>query len=397
MILTESQKKAVDITVERYKKGEKYTVISGRAGSGKSITIQYVLQALGVSEDFACYCAYTGKACQVLIDRGVKHAVTAHKLLYKAYMNEYGIWCFKPKHWNECDPYRVIIVDECSMLPLNMVKLLLNYPSAYIIFSGDNNQLPPILEKDNNHLLDNPHIELTEIMRQAKDSGIIALSEMILNGENIKGFSTEDALVLSKSQFDKEKMFPWADIILCGTNKTRIGINTEMRKFLNITGPLNERDKIINLVNRWDIVSLTGNVLMNGIIGSLKNIVKTDIETPKYLEVPKNTLSLYQGKFTSETGDYFGDINIDRDYFIKNKPSLSTLTNSMMMKTKKWQDYVPCQFTYGYAITTWKAQGSEWDKVLIFEENFPFDKEEHKKFLYTAITRASKKVVLITK
>lgn len=397
MILTEEQEKAIDLIVKRFKQRKKYTVISGRAGSGKSVTIKYALEALGINEDFACYCAYTGKACQVLIDRGVKNVVTAHKLLYDAYINSYGIWNFKQKQLDKYDAYAVIIVDECSMMPVNMVEQLLKYPGAYIIFAGDNNQLPPIKSEDNNHLLDNPHIELTEIIRQAKDSGIITLGEMILNDKDIKGFSMEDALVLPESQLDKKHMFPWADIILCGTNKTREKINAEMRRFLNITGPLSERDKIINLTNRWDIVSIAGNGLMNGVIGSLKNIEKLDIEVPKSLNAPNNKLPLYQGKFTSETGDYFGDINIDRGYFIDGKLSVPKEALGKMKKTKKWQDYIPCEFTYGYAITTWKAQGSEWDKVLIFEEAFPFDKEEHKKFLYTAITRASKKVVLITK
>ena len=42
-----------------------------------------------------------------------------------------------------------------------------------------------------------------------------------------------------------------------------------------------------------------------------------------------------------------------------------------------------------------KSQGSEWDKVLIYEEKFPFDKEEHKRWLYTACTRAAEKLVLV--
>jgi exodeoxyribonuclease-5 len=54
-------------------------------------------------------------------------------------------------------------------------------------------------------------------------------------------------------------------------------------------------------------------------------------------------------------------------------------------------------FAYAYAITCWKAQGSEWNKVLFFEEEFPYDKETHKKYLYTGITRASKKLVIIRK
>jgi exodeoxyribonuclease-5 len=57
----------------------------------------------------------------------------------------------------------------------------------------------------------------------------------------------------------------------------------------------------------------------------------------------------------------------------------------------------PFEFTYAYAITTWKAQGSEWSKVLGFEENFPYDANVHKKCLYTMITRASDKLVIIRK
>jgi exodeoxyribonuclease-5 len=56
---------------------------------------------------------------------------------------------------------------------------------------------------------------------------------------------------------------------------------------------------------------------------------------------------------------------------------------------------VPREFAYGYAITCHKAQGSEWEKVLVIEETFPFNKEEHARWLYTAITRAQDKCVLI--
>ena len=61
----------------------------------------------------------------------------------------------------------------------------------------------------------------------------------------------------------------------------------------------------------------------------------------------------------------------------------------------KYGDIVPKEFAYGYAITCHKAQGSEWDKVLVLEESFPFDKEEHKRWLYTACTRASEKLILV--
>ena len=66
-------------------------------------------------------------------------------------------------------------------------------------------------------------------------------------------------------------------------------------------------------------------------------------------------------------------------------------------KNPRYLSAIPMEFTYGYAITCHKSQGSEWDKVLVVEEKFPFDKEEHARWLYTACTRASEKLVIIKK
>ena len=52
-------------------------------------------------------------------------------------------------------------------------------------------------------------------------------------------------------------------------------------------------------------------------------------------------------------------------------------------------------FAFARAVTCWKAQGSEWGKVLVVEEDFPYGREEHSRFLYTAATRASSRLVLI--
>ena len=61
----------------------------------------------------------------------------------------------------------------------------------------------------------------------------------------------------------------------------------------------------------------------------------------------------------------------------------------------KYGEIVPKEFAYAYAITVHKAQGSEWSNVVVLEEQFPFSKEEHTQWLYTACTRASEKLVLV--
>lgn len=55
----------------------------------------------------------------------------------------------------------------------------------------------------------------------------------------------------------------------------------------------------------------------------------------------------------------------------------------------------PFEFAYAYGITVWKAQGSEWDKVLGYEEAFPYDRETKQRCAYTLVTRAKEKLVYI--
>ena len=91
------------------------------------------------------------------------------------------------------------------------------------------------------------------------------------------------------------------------------------------------------------------------------------------------------------------DIPIDYYQLISGESILTPQQQYKMRNNKNIEFEPPYEFAYAYAITVWKAQGSEWNKVLAFEEGHPFDKKEHLQYLYTACTRASEKLVLITK
>ena len=62
MILTNKQEQGLKIAIDRYKNNERFTVISGYAGTGKSTLVKYLIAALNVREDDVCYAAFTGKA-----------------------------------------------------------------------------------------------------------------------------------------------------------------------------------------------------------------------------------------------------------------------------------------------------------------------------------------------
>ena len=118
--LTNKQEQGLREAVERYKRGEKYTVISGYAGSGKSTLVKFIISALGVDpETQVAYVAFTGKAAAVLSQKGCHNATTAHKLLYKAKPMPNGSYKFIPRDILEKD-YRLVVVDEISMLPKDL-------------------------------------------------------------------------------------------------------------------------------------------------------------------------------------------------------------------------------------------------------------------------------------
>ena len=107
---------------------------------------------------------------------------------------------------------------------------------------------------------------------------------------------------------------------------------------------------------------------------------------------------IFQGwhRFYIVGEDCFENTEIDYKMLLTGEKCCDWRLSYQLGKLKnKIGEVVPKEFAYAYAITCWKAQGSEWDKVLVLEENFPYDKETHAKFLYTACTRASEKLVLI--
>lgn len=401
MILTNKQELGLKIAVQRYLDGEKFTVISGYAGSGKSTLVKYIIAALsshGVDPNMDVgFCAYTGKAAEVLRQKGNPNCKTAHKLLYKTIPTNDGRFIHMPVDEIES---KVVVVDECSMLPLEMADLLLSY-NVYVIFCGDPGQLPPIDKSQNNHLLDKPHVFLDEIMRQAQESGIIRLSMMIRNGEDFSNFDAPDVKILPKSALN-EGMLTWADQILCATNNTRNTINQTCRKIYGYEGIIEPGEKLIALKNDWDRMSDIGGFLTNGCIGTLEDVEEHKMYIPRYfnfMKLPFRQIPYITGNFVTDFGDNFGVLPCDIQCITTGEPALTSLMKYKFNRSKAhFPGYVDLEeLTYGYCITVWKYQGSEAPKILGIEEDHPFDKKEHTQYLYTMATRATDKLVMIRK
>ena len=392
MQLTARQAEGLKIAVTRYKHKEKYVTISGYAGTGKTTLVRFIIDALDVEEDKVCYCAFTGKAAEVLRKKGNKNVCTLHKLLYEHIPRPTGGFFRKPK---TIIPYDIVVVDEISMVPKELIDLLFTH-NIYIICLGDPFQLPPIDKNTDNHLLDFPHIFLDEIMRQAQESEIIRLTMKIRNYQNIEFFNGKEVKVFPHTQLNTG-ILQWGDQILTATNAKRCAINTQMRQLAGRSGDPQDGDKMICLRNYWENFSLENNVLVNGTIGILNNNFRTVRYIPRFVKSNIKIFDILIGDLIiPETNDIYKDVDMDYKMIMTGQKCCNWRLSYQLGRLKqRYGEIVPKEFDYAYAITVHKAQGSEWNKVVVLEEQFPFDREEHARWLYTACTRSSKKLVLV--
>ena len=392
MILTKRQNEGLKTAVARHRAGEKYTVIAGYAGTGKSTLVRYIIDALDVEEDKVCYCAFTGKAAEVLKKKGNKNVATLHRLLYEHIPRPAGGFFRKPK---PCIDYDVIVVDEVSMAPKTLMDLLFQH-KVYVICLGDPFQLPPIDKDEDNGLLNNPHVFLDEIMRQEEESEIIRLTMKIRNQEPIDYFNGNEVKIIPYSELNTG-VLQWGDQILTATNAKRQAINNQMRALQGRTGEPMDGDKMICLRNYWEDLSMNGDALINGTIGILQNSFQTWREIPRFVQSNIRKFDVLVGDLIiPETNDVYQMTEMDRKMVISGEKCCDWRLSYKLGKLRpKYGEIVPKEFTYAYAITTHKSQGSEWPKVVVLEEKFPFDKTEHARWLYTACTRSSEKLVLV--
>ena len=343
-----------------------------RVGSGKSTLVQFIIQELHIPESKIAYVAYTGKAALVLKSKGCPGATTAHKLLYHTTELPDGTFEHTPKEKPD-KSLKLIVVDEVSMLEKEQWDILMRW-GVHVICLGDPFQLPPISQ--DNGVLQHPHIFLDEIMRQAQDSEIIRLSMDIRAGKPLSTFKGKDVWVVPKDTITN-RMLSTADIVLCGKNATRYFLNQKIRRLRwqdQYKDEPIEGDKIICLKNYWNKGDLA-----NGLIGNITNIEKKEDFFLK---------TKLLADFRTDD-DVFYDLSMDYQLFTDGKP---------LVNQDNWRQYPreirPMEFDYAYSVTVHKSQGSEYGKVVLFNEYLGKDREQYLRWLYTGCTRSSEKLVV---
>jgi exodeoxyribonuclease-5 len=345
----------------------------GYAGTGKTTLARYFAEHVDGEVLFA---AFTGKAAQVLRARGASNARTIHSLIYRpkgeeeVSDEETGKTTVSPLFsLNRQSPLAqaaLIIIDECSMVDEALGRDLMSFGTPILVL-GDPGQLPPI-SGGGFFTEHEPDILLTEIHRQARDNPIIDLAMQVREGREIMHGDYGTAQVIGKNDVDRDMVLE-ADQVLVGINRTRRRYNQRLRELKGFDQTYPQAgDKLVCLRND------PAKGLLNG---SLWQVMTSSKETVK----PGINLLVRPEDDDMDRGS--AKIKLLKSAF--DDPDLE-----VPWQTKKRYD----DFDYGYALTVHKAQGSQWNSVVLFDESFAF-RDSRERWLYTAITRAAERLVIV--
>ena len=410
VVLTADQKEAAALIEEWFLHlNTQIFVLCGYAGTGKTFLVDYVVRSLGlVPGESAVFVAPTGKAASVLIRQGVP-AGTVHSLIYTREedieVDENGEVVserfLRVVRKDKIDSsIRLIVLDETSMVSDDVLRDLLSF-GVKCLCCGDPAQLPPV--KGSNSLLTMPVVTLKEIVRQEKYNPIVRLAETVRRGGQLQYGRDGCVAVLPRRSLTREAraaLFLEADQIIVGTNRTRNAVNREVRTLCGIPEEALlpcDGEKLVCTLNDWSkTLDEKGEFhLVNGIIGTAHNVREQEDGlglldfTPDFLPDTLEDLPFDAGVFL--TGRYFHGYG-DKAYLLSNGIVVHEDSPALRRFKVRREDAI-CRFEFAYAVTCHKAQGSEYDNVVVLDESAYF--EDGREWLYTAVTRAKKQLTII--
>lgn len=392
--LTPKQQRIVDSAVRwYYNSSEQVFQFAGNPGTGKSVVMNSIIDAINISKDRVAPMAYVGAASINMRLKGMMNAKTIHSWIYEPVeipiigsdgeivMNKYFNrpevkTVYKLKQLPEID---LFAIDEGGMVPLRMRKDILS-SGKKVLVAGDLDQLPPVSDTPA-FLIDGEVHVLDEIMRQAANSAIVYLCQRAKRGLPIHtGLYGNEVMVLEEKDFEMiaHKMLPSAGVVLCAKNETRQRYTDFIRyNLLHKTSKLPDMgEKILCRMNDWR-VSAGGINLTNGLTGRVLN---------------QPDVSSFDGKCFKV--DFMPDLNpvpfmnvpVDYEFF--------TADHNRRRDMKAFNYCHGEAFEFGYVQTVHLAQGSQWRNGVYFEEFLP---SHNNQINYTALSRFSHKCIYVKK
>jgi exodeoxyribonuclease-5 len=342
--------------------------LAGYAGSGKSTLARHIA---GHEKGKVAFAAFTGKAAKVMRQKGCAGAKTIHSLIYHTDADPQSGELLSTLDEFALDGVSLVVVDEVSMVNETVGKDLLSFGVPVLVL-GDPAQLPPI-QGAGYFTSGKPDFMLTDVHRQAKDSPIIKLATDIREGRGYGGpFDVPGLKIVHRRDVVQADVMD-ADAVIVGRNATRQKYNGRIREIRGFTEALPQKgETLICLRNSTDAK------VFNGEIFSVVKRKRT--RKDKYGEIVRIDLS-------DPDNDRRGTFEVSvRHEFFKDEAAAKALPYT--------STYGVQQFTYGYAITCHKAQGSQWPRVCLFDESDTFG-DDRRRWLYTDCTRASEHLTMV--
>lgn len=390
----------------------------GCAGTGKSTLAQYLADPGRWK-----FAAFTGKASYVLRQKGCSEASTLHSLIYrpsgesKAHdlallqirieqlekklirtedeerelasrraqyskmvadnRPNFAVWANSPLSDTHVEG---IVIDEVSMVDEYLGRDLESFGKKILVL-GDPAQLPPV--GSGGYYTNAPaDFMLTEIHRQARESAILRLATDVREGRGLEQWVTEwdpdvssDVVVRHRSQFDRQDLqmsAMTADQVLVGRNATRTATNRDHRRVVG-RGSLPEvGDRLVCLRNDREY----------GLYNGSQWVVR-EVENDLGAKVTDMTLT------SEEDGRTTVVVPAWLHHMIGASEELKAMGHGK-------RDLM--EFDYSYALTVHKAQGSQWNDVMLIDESRDFARDGAsfaRRWLYTGITRAAKRLTVV--
>jgi exodeoxyribonuclease-5 len=338
----------------------------GFAGTGKTTLARHLAE--GIDGD-VLFGAFTGKAASVMRSKGCVDASTIHSMIYRPKRppeddEEEETFSFALNRQSDAAKASLIVIDECSMVDEELGKDLLSFGKPTLVL-GDPAQLPPV--KGGGYFTEvEPDIMLTQVHRQAADNPIIRLSMDIREGRDLSVGDYGETRVIRRRDITADRILA-ADQVLVGRNKTRQLYNARIRELRGYTSPTPEvGEKLVCLRNDKTKGLQNGGIFRVTRVKDPKSgFLKFDLAPEDTFERRRIAASVWPAFF--EGGG-----------------------EALPWAVRRKSD----EFDYGYALTVHKAQGSQWDDLVLFDESFAF-REHRARWLYTGVTRAAERLTVV--
>ena len=423
-------------------------ILKGYAGTGKTYIISNIVKNLWKINKRVVLLAPTGRSAKVLSSYCKKEAYTIHKEIFYTKNNFSG----NPEFTLKINKHKntIFIVDEASMISTNrgegvglfsqslldnIIKYVYSGFKCKLLIIGDVAQLPPVksnisyalddsyLEKEYNKSINS--VELTDVVRQEKESGILSYATSIRN--KIENYLFEDISFNSEIFSDVVRVEDGEQLMNLiqdsynnyGIEETAIIVRSNKRANLYNRSI---RDKILNneniisvgdllmvvknnyfwLNNKRDLGFIAnGDIIKIEEIHNIKNIygfkfAEVKISMVDYPNIsPLETVLILDSLFINTPAIDFNTMNNLYHEILKDFMNVKTkYKRHMGVKNNKFFNALQVKFAYSF--TCHKSQGGQWSSIFL---EFPFlpngMDEDFFRWLYTAITRAKSKLHLI--